>query len=163
MNADIVQLSPEVRTRLARLGADVVHAVAVAHMPASGAGTTEQFFAFWEALGTAAPADVGLRLATITSVHEYDVSSLAALHSPNVHTALDKLARYKRLCGPKNLTAHETPNEIAIYTTWLHTSRSAPLRLVDGTLASLLVLLQRGRGYRSLQSASNSHVRAAMK
>ncbi|APR78260.1 transcriptional regulator, AraC family protein [Minicystis rosea] len=146
MNGDVVHLSPEVRSRLVRVGANVAHAVAAARIPASGEVTTEQFFAFWEALGASSPPDVALRLASETQVHEYDVSSLAALHSPDARTALTKIARYKRLCGPKDLAIDVKGKEVALYTTWHHTSQPVPPRLVDGSLASLLVLLQRGTG-----------------
>jgi AraC-like DNA-binding protein len=146
MAGDLVHLSSAVRARLTRLGANVAHAIAAARVPDSGELTTDQFFLFWEALGASSPTDVALRLAKETQVHEYDVSSLAALHSPDVETALTKIARYKRICGPKDLVIERRGKEVAIHTTWLHTSRSAPPRLVDASLASLLVLLQRGTG-----------------
>jgi len=146
MIGDLVYLSPALLARLSRLGANVIHACAAARVPASGELNTEQFFSFWEALGASSPLDVGLRLATETHVHEYDLSSLAALHSPDLGTALTKIARYKRLCGPKNMTIDAKGNEVAVHTTWLHASRPAPPRLVDASLASLLVLLQRGSG-----------------
>ena len=88
MVGDLVHLSSALRSRLTRLGANVPHATAAARVPNNGEVTTEQFFDFWEALGASSPLDTGLRLATETQVHEYDVSSLAALHSPDVETAL---------------------------------------------------------------------------
>lgn len=161
MSGDVVYLSPGVRSRLKRLGANVAHAVLAARAPKSGEVTTEQFFAFWEALEASSPPDVGLRLATETQVHEYDVSSLAALHSPDLRTALTKIARYKRLCGPKDLAIDVNAKEVAIYTTWRHTSRPMPPRLVDGSLASLLVLFSVGLGCPWRRSASSSRARAA--
>ena len=146
MPGDLVHLSLAVRARLLRLGANVSHATAAARVPASGEVTTEQFFDFWDAIGTSSPLDVGLRLARETHVHEYDLSSLAALHSPDVETALTKIARYKRLCGPKDLVVERKGKEITVHTAWLHASRPAPARLVEASLASLLVLLQRGTG-----------------
>jgi AraC-like DNA-binding protein len=146
MNADLVHVQPGVRARLEELGGNVAHAALAARVPASGEVDTERFFAFWESLGASSPPDIGLRLATRTQVHEYDVSSLAALHSPDLRTALDKLARYKRLCGPKDLSVEVDAREAAISTVWLRTSAPSPPRLVDASLASLLVLLQRGTG-----------------
>lgn len=146
MPGDVVHLSPAVSARLSRLGANVAHASAAARVPENGEVPTEQFFDFWEALGASSPIDVGLRLARETQVHEYDVSSLAALHSPDVETALTKIARYKRLCGPKDLVIERKRNEVSIHTSWLHAARPMPPRLVDASLASLLVLLQRGTG-----------------
>ncbi|KYF85160.1 hypothetical protein BE20_58045 [Sorangium cellulosum] len=146
MNGDLVHLSSAVRDRLARVGADVARATAAARAPSSGALSTEQFFALWGALGASSPHDVGLRLATETQVHEYDISSLAALHSPDLGTALAKLARYKRLCGPKDMAIDTKGKEVAIHTTYRHAPGPTPPRLVDASLASLLVLLRRGSG-----------------
>ncbi len=144
MNEDVVQVRGHVFERLARLGADVARALTAARGAAAGEMTSERFFAFWEALGASSPPDIGLRLASETKVHEYDLPSLAALHSPDVRTALEKIARYKRLCGPKELSIDVKRNEVAISTIWRHTANPMPPRLVDATLASQLVLLQRG-------------------
>ncbi|MDC3961132.1 AraC family transcriptional regulator ligand-binding domain-containing protein [Polyangium jinanense] len=146
MNRDLVHLPSAVRDRLARLGANVAPATAAARVPPSGELSTEQFFTFWEALGASSPPDVGLRLAAETQVHEYDISSLAALHSPDVGTALSKLARYKRLCGMKEMAIDTKGMEVTIHTTYLHAPGPMPPRLVDASLASLVVLLQRGSG-----------------
>lgn len=146
MSDDILHLSPSMIARLTRVGANVAHASAAARVPANAMITTEQFFLFWEALGECSPADVGLRFATDIQVHEYDVSSLAALHSPDVRTALDKTMRYKRLCGPKEMSLDVSASEAALETRWSHSARTVPPRLVDCMLASQLVLLQRGTG-----------------
>jgi AraC-like DNA-binding protein len=146
MNEDVILLPSTMLVRLARVGANVVHAAAAARAPANGVMTTEQFFVFWEALGESSPADVGLRFASETQVHEYEVSSLAALHSPNVRTALEKIKRYKRLCGPTEFSVEVSATEATLHTAWLHTSRPVPARLVDCVLARCLVLLHRGTG-----------------
>jgi len=146
MNEDVVHLSTMALARLTRVGANVAHAAAVARAPINRAMTTDQFFVFWEALGESSPADISLRFASETTVHEYDVSSLAALHSPDVRTALEKIGRYKRLCGPKVLSVEVSAEEATLHTSWIHSSRQAPPRLVDLVLASYLVLLQRGTG-----------------
>ncbi len=146
MPSDLVHLAPALRERLARVGGDVAYATAAVPLPASGAVGTATFFDFWEAVGESSPPDVGLRLARETEVHEYDLSSLAALHSPDVGTALEKIARYKRLCGPKELVVERRGNAITIHTAWHHASRPPPPRLVDASLGSQLLLLQRGTG-----------------
>lgn len=145
MPGDVVHLTPSVRDRLRRVGAEVDHALLAARVDTAEL-TTERFFAFWDALAMSSPSEVGLRLAKETRVHEYDVSSTAALCSPDVATALTKISRYKRLCGPKDLAVEHAGKEVAVHTTWLRASRPAPPRLVDASLASLLVLLQRGTG-----------------
>ncbi len=146
MNDDLVRVHAGVFERLERLGADTAQALKVARVAAATEMSSAHFFAFWEALGASSPADIGLRLANETKVHEYDVPSLAALHSPDVATALQKIARYKRLCGPKDLVIDVKRSEVAISTIWRHAVSPVPKRLVDATLASQLVLLQRGTG-----------------
>jgi AraC-like DNA-binding protein len=131
--------------RLERFGAKSARIVA-ALGSLGDAVTTEQFFALWDAIEESAPADIGLRLATGTQTHEYDLAALAALHSPDVATALSKTARYKRLCGPKDLIVERTRGEAAVFMVWRHARGRMPPRLVDASLASQLVLLQRGTG-----------------
>src|SRR6478752_4538692 len=146
MTEDVVPLNAALFERLKRLGADVGRALKAARVAPGQELSTERFFAFWQALGAASPADLGLRLANATGVHEYDVPSLAALHSPDVRTALDKIARYKRLCGPKDLAIDVKRAEVSISTIWRHASGPMPRCLVDASLAKQLVLLQRGTG-----------------
>jgi AraC-like DNA-binding protein len=146
MSADQVRLSPEVVSRLQQLGVNTAHARQAARLPAGDLVSTELFFAFWEALGASSPPDVGLRLAETTPASAYDLPSLAALCSLDVGTALHKLGRYKRLCGPKDLAVEERGADVVVHTAWEHASGPMPPRLVDASLASLLVLLQRGTG-----------------
>lgn len=147
MSLDVLRVPPALRARLARLGANIEQALAAARIPLdSGEASTAQYFEFWEALGASSPLDIGLRLAAQTTVHEYDLSLLAALHSPDVRTALDKLARYKRLCGPQDLNREHSSQEVVVSTVWLNASSPPPPRLVDAMFATLLLLLQRGSG-----------------
>lgn len=146
MNEDLVPITPAIRAVLTRIGVDVSRAMVSARSPANGAMTTVQFFAFWQAVGESSAPDVGLRMASETQVHEYSLSSLAAIHSPDARTAFEKLARYKRLCGPKTLEVSLEKKEVSIHTTWLHGSDPPPPRLIDALLAGELLLIQRGTG-----------------
>lgn len=146
MTLDMVRVPPALLARLLRVGVNVNQAVAAARLPASGEADTAQYFAFWESLGFSSSPDIGLRLAAETSVHEYDLSLLAALHSPDVRTALEKLARYKRLCGPQDLSLERSSKEIAVSTVWLNASALPPPRLVDAMFATLILLMQRASG-----------------
>ncbi len=146
MTFDVVRLEPAVRARLLRLGAKVDDAAAVARVPATGEVDTACYFKFWEVLGVSSPADIGLRLAAETSVHDYDLLMLAVLHSPDMRTAIEKLGRYKRLCGPQDLKVQTSSKELALSTVWLNATSSPPPRLVDAMYATVLVLLQRGTG-----------------
>lgn len=146
MSVDLVRLSSGVLARLEALGASPDRALSVARARAGGEISTEAFFTFWDVLGASSPPEVGLRLAQETRTQDYDLPSLAALCSPDVQTALEKLGRYKRLCGPKDLAVETRGDEIVVHTVWEHATGPVPPRLVDGSLASLLVLLQRGTG-----------------
>ena len=146
MSVDLVRLAPGVVARLNELGANADHARTVAGVGEAADITTDAFFAFWAALASFSPPDICLRLARATTPQDYDLASLAALCSPNVRTALEKLGRYKRLCGPKDLVLEPRGHEVAVHTVWEHATSPVPPRLVDGSLASLLVLLQRGTG-----------------
>lgn len=146
MTLDIIRVQPALRARLLRLGVKVEQAVAAARIPASGEADTARYFAFWNALGASSPPDIGLRLAEQTNVHEYDLSLLAALHSPDVRTAFDKLARYKRLCGPQDLNLEHSTKEFSVSTVWVNASSPPPSRLVDAMFATVLLLMQRGSG-----------------
>lgn len=145
MFGDVILLTGALRARLTRIGADVKTALTTAKVEGE-ALTTSRYFLFWQALGDASSAEIGLALATATKVHEYDLPSLAALHSPDVRTALEKIARYKRLCGPKDMSLELKGAELRVFTRWMHATAMPPPRLVDASLASLLVLLQRGSG-----------------
>lgn len=146
MNPDLILVRPALWSRLLRLGANVDQAMTMARIPASGRVDTARYFAFWEAVTTASPADIGLRYAAETTVHEYDLSLLAALYSPDVRSVFDKLSRYKRLCGPQDLSLAFSAKEVAVSTVWLNASMPPPSRLVDMMFATLLLLLQRGSG-----------------
>lgn len=146
MAPDLVRIPPDLRARFLRIGVDVGQAMVAARISASGATDTAGYFAFWEALGSSCPSDVGLRLAAETGVHEYDLSLLTALHSPDLRTALEKLARYKRLCGPQDLEQQRSSDGLAVSTVWLSASSPTPPRLIDAMFASLLLLFQRACG-----------------
>lgn len=144
--ADQHEISAALLQRLRACGADVEHACAAVGLPPSGHLDTETYFAFWEAIQERAPADLGLQLAVTNTVLDYDLAHLAALHSPDVRSSLEKFARYKRLCGPKELVLEPVGHSLRVHVRWLPTQRRAPARLIDGGLAALLLLVQRGTG-----------------
>ena len=133
MGQDLVPLSRTLETRLERLGANVQDASRQAQKPADGRLTTAQYFTFWEALGASSPSDLGLRLASQTQPHEYDLSSLAALHSPDLRTAFEKMARYKRLCGSKEMAIDTDGGNCAILSAEVIETLS-PLRILETSL-----------------------------
>jgi len=144
---DQQRLARALCNRLELVGGRVSQALAASQVQVEAPISTEKFFSFWDALAELSPPDVGLRFANETPVHEYPVYTLVALHSPDVRTALEKIARYKRLCGLTEVSIEHQAGEVAVKTTWIHTTKKTPDRLVDIVLGSQLALLRRGTGH----------------
>jgi AraC-like DNA-binding protein len=139
--------------RFARVGLDADAILARAKIPrsrfndAAPHGTTAEFFALWQAVEESArSADVGLRLGVETSSHQQTVASLAALHSRTLGEGLDKLARYKRLVCPEQITVGVTRGRARIRFEWLLAEGDAPAMLMDCIFAGLVNLARRGTG-----------------
>jgi AraC-like DNA-binding protein len=63
-----------------------------------------QYFDLWRGLELAAGSDeLALKLAQAMSVEAFDPALFACLCSPDLNTALQRLAHYKRLIGPLNM------------------------------------------------------------
>ena len=82
---------------LARLPADLFVRPGASLSPA-------QYFDLWRGLELAAGGDeLALKLAQAMSVEAFDPALFACLCSPDLNTALQRLAQYKRLIGPLNM------------------------------------------------------------
>lgn len=149
---DLFPLSDAVLERLAALGVDPARVAREARLPPPRAGaklrlTTREYFAFWRALEAVSDArDVGLRLGGEAQPHQLSVASFAALHSPDLGDALGRLARYKRLCCPEEISVEVDGGEARVRAEWTRAEEAAPRLLVDGTFASMLALARRGTG-----------------
>ncbi len=63
-----------------------------------------EYFALWRGLEQAAGGEeLALKLAQVMSVEAFDPALFACLCSPDLNTALQRLAQYKRLMGPLNM------------------------------------------------------------
>ncbi len=66
-----------------------------------------EYFALWRGLEQAAGGDeLALKLAQVMSVEAFDPALFACLCSPDLNTALQRLAHYKRLIGPLNMVVN---------------------------------------------------------
>jgi len=151
--ADVVPIAAALLDRLAGLGVDVDHVLREASLPRSrfetskAYATTQEFFAFWLAVETSgAPRNVGLRLGSETLPHQHNVATMAALVSPNVGEALKKLARYKRLVCPEQITVRVVRGEARVAFDWLLAGEDPPRMLIDGVFASAVRLAREGTG-----------------
>ena len=153
MTPDIVPLPLALLDRFAHIGLNVDAILERAKIPRSrfqGAAphtTTVEFFALWEAVGASGGGgDLGLRFGTETLPHQQSVASLAALHSPTLGEGLKKLARYKRLVCPEQITIDLARGEARIRFEWLLAEGHPPPMLIDGIFAGVVDLARRGTG-----------------
>jgi AraC-like DNA-binding protein len=150
MNADAIVLRDVVLERLSALGVDVAGALERAGIPlsrfTSGSAVvpTAEYFAFWRAAEASGPPDVGLRLGSEPIPGLPDIGTIAALDSVSAGEALEKIARYKRLCMPERLQLEVEDGEASIAFHWLHALDDSPKVLVDSTFAYVLSVIARG-------------------
>ncbi len=152
MVVDLISMPSGLLDRLAALGVDVPHVIREAHLsPAQLRSrarlTTREFFAFWHAVEEAAPSrDLGLRLGSEARPHQLDIASHAALHAPTFGDAVKKLARYKRLVCPEEISIEIAGREAHLRFHWVLADEHPPMLLVDATFASVIALGRRGTG-----------------
>jgi AraC-like DNA-binding protein len=74
-----------------------------------------QYFDLWRGLEQVAGRDeLALKLAQAMSVEAFDPALFACLCSPDLNTALQRLAHYKRLIGPLNMVVDIRPDRTRI-------------------------------------------------
>ena len=109
--------------------------------------TTEEFFAFWRAIGEVSSDPViGLRLGPNSSADGGTPQTIAALHSESFVDAVQRMARYKRLTCPEEIRLARAGDEAAIEFVFLLGGNAEPAVLVDCCLAWILDIGQRGAG-----------------
>lgn len=109
--------------------------------------TTAQLFAVWRVLSemTADPA-LGLRLGRYLRSERYDPLSLVAYSAATFREALDKMARYKRLCGAEDVRVTESGLLVRVEVEWVFGAGVEPGLLLDSALASFVEVGTRGTG-----------------
>lgn len=108
--------------------------------------TTLQFFSLWRVLvDISGDAAIGLRIATGLEGAVMPPSFLAAYYARDFRDALQRVARFKRLCAPEEVRVDERDDFCDIVVDWAHAEgQAAPPALVDATLASLVELGRKG-------------------
>ncbi len=109
--------------------------------------TTAQYFALWRAVEMLSqdPA-VGLTMTTRTENAAHPPSTMSAFFARDFRDGLHRLARFKRLCTPEDLTVAEDGAECCVSVRWLHSDGQEPDAIADVVLASVLELGRRGTG-----------------
>lgn len=107
--------------------------------------TTEQFFAFWEAVAAVSgdPA-IGLKIGSETRLERLDVVSLAALAAASFREALARAARYKQITCPEEIRVTTRGRECAVRFHWLRAGGDESTVLTDVCFAWIAALAHRG-------------------
>jgi AraC-like DNA-binding protein len=130
--------------------------------------TTMQFFAIWRAIADVSTDPiVGIRIAVSLDGAAMPPSFLAAYYARDFRDALQRVARFKRLCAPEDVLIGERNDRCEVVLTWTHgEDEVTPPALVDASMASLLELGRRGTGERliplSVELARPERARAAL-
>lgn len=132
-------LSPAVLLRAARLP--------LAALTSQAAISTSQYFALWQAIDDlAADKTIGINMLSGLSTDKLPPSLLGAYHARDYRDALQRMARYKRLCAPELIHLTEAGNRVQIEFEWLFAEKTVPAVLVDASMATLLEIGRRGTG-----------------
>lgn len=107
---------------------------------------TSPFFALWRAIETvSADPAVGLRIATGLDGAVMPLGFVAAYHARDFRDALNRVARFKRLCAPEVVSVTEFGERCEVTCTWPYAgSEGIPPSLVDATIVSFVELGRRG-------------------
>lgn len=153
MSADLIPLSKVSRLRMRELGIDEARVLRLAgispelYRSPRPRFSTRQFFALWEAIGEASDDPMlGLRMGEHKSAEHAEVILLVALYSANFHEAMEKIARYKRLVCPEEITVEYDGVRAIAHYRWTAAENHAPSTLTDAMFASALNLVRRGTG-----------------
>lgn len=108
--------------------------------------STAQFFALWRAIELVSQdTAIGLRIATALDGAVMPLAFVAAQHARDFRDALNRVARFKRLCAPEDVSLKEVGNRVDVVVRWPHAgSVSVPHSLVDATMVSFVELGRRG-------------------
>ena len=109
--------------------------------------TTAEFFAFWHAVETVSedPA-IGLELGFEQRAEHLQPLSFAALATPNLQTAVDQIARYKRLSCPEDVVQRVEGDEFRVQFLWLLADQPEPNVLTDFCFAWIVTIARLGTG-----------------
>jgi len=150
--SDLVPIPLDLFDRLERAGLDVDAILRRANLPRSRfsvskpQGTTAEFFALWRAVEEQSGGDpgLGIRIGVEVLPDETNVVSLAAMHSDTLGEGLRKLARYKRLVCPEQISIDVEDGEARLRFEWLLADGAPPALLTDIIFSGITNLAQRG-------------------
>jgi len=147
------RLPGSLRTRLEECGINVPIALRRAKLPQDILNqvrillTTEEVFALWRAIEELAEdPSVGVKSGTETKMERFHPMALAVLSTANFGTAIDRAARYKKICAPEEIVSEVEGNEWSIQFRYLLTADAAPKILIEYAFAWVLTIGRQGSG-----------------
>ena len=153
-NGDRFRMPTGMLPVLREAGVDVEAVLERAQLPASmhdgeGEVTTAQFFAFWQAVSDVDPdPTLGIRLIRGSRISVAHPVQRATMSARDFRDAIQRLARYKRLCVPEEVRVEESGEHCRIRFEWLYADRNPPSILTDRLFAFLLEMGRQGTGRR---------------
>lgn len=109
--------------------------------------TTEQYFQLWRAVeALSSDPAIGLRMAVETETSVHPPATMSAFFGRDFRDGLARLARFKRLCTPEELSLVEDERECRVALRWLYTEEPEPAAAADVAFATILELGRRGTG-----------------
>ncbi len=103
--------------------------------------TTDEYFRFWQGLEVEADDPLlPLSIGQMVSVEMFDPPVFAALCSPNLNVALQRISRYKRLVMPMAIHIKETKSSTRLDLEWLDAISDPPVSLVSMELVFFVQL-----------------------
>lgn len=109
--------------------------------------STSELFALWRAI-EAVSSDplIGLKLGVETRTERFHPMAIAALSTQNFATAVDHMARYKKLTAPEEILTQVDKEEFHIGFRWLLAVDAEPQVLTDYCFAWMLTIARHGTG-----------------
>lgn len=150
MTIDRFTLDPGIRALLHDIGSSPGRVLKRAQLPAGlfGSGpaslTTDEYYRFWEALDAEADdPDLAVTIGRAISVEVFNPPLFAALCSPNLKTAAERISAFKPLIGPIVLEVTSTPRGLTVTFNW-PPGTNPPRVLAVAELAFFVALARMG-------------------
>jgi len=103
--------------------------------------TSERYFGLWRAIeAEAEDPTISLRIGSGVSMEAFDPPIFAAMCSPDLNTALERLARHRRLLAPVAMHVEVRQTETTLELEWLDESLEPPTPLVTAELVFFVQL-----------------------
>lgn len=151
-NGKDYRLAPSWRAQIAEMGLEPSDILRIAGLPEDLMSQPEvrvsgtDFFNLWSAAESLCPGiELALEVVKRTTAETFSPPSFAALCSPNLAVALDRLSTYKQLCAPVRLDLESTADG-GLKTTlrWLNPAVPPPPSLSTMELAFLVRIARMG-------------------